>query len=142
MRQHCGAVAFALLAALGFAIAGEGEGSTTGRPGSAPVAATSMPHQFTLTPAQERSIYRSVASELAQPALPDFQPELGATLPDIVMLRDLPSGLAADIPHAKDYKFAKLHDQVLLVDPYTKRVLEIINPPIAGETTGRSSGDR
>jgi hypothetical protein len=142
MRQHFGAVVLALLSALGFAGAGEGEGPISGRTGNAPVAGTSMPNQLTLTPAQERSIYRSLAGELAQPALPDFQPELGATLPDVVVLRDLPSGLAADIPQAKDFKFAKLHDQVLLVDPYGKRVLEIINPPAGNETTGRGSEHR
>jgi hypothetical protein len=123
MRQHFGAVGLALVATIGLAIAGEGGAPTGGN---------------SLTPAQERSIYRSVASEQAQPPLPDFQPELGAKLPDAVVLRDLPSGLAADIPQAKDYKFAKVQDQVLLVDPYTKQVREIINPPGAAETTGRS----
>ena len=126
MRQHFGAVGLALVATIGLAIAGEGGAPTGGN---------------SLTPAQERSIYRSVASERAQPALPDFQPELGATLPAAVALRDLPSGLVTDFPRAKDFKFAKLHDQVLLVDPFNKQVCQIINPP-GNATVGRGSGDR
>jgi hypothetical protein len=119
--RHFGAIALPLVVTCAFAFAQE------------PVA---------LTPEQERSIYRSVASERAQPPLPDFQPEVGATLPDTVMLSDLPSGLAIDFPRAKDFKFAKLHDQVLLVDPFNKRVVEIINSPGASQTTGRGSGNR
>lgn len=123
MRQHFGAAALVLTVTLGSVFAD----------GAAPL---------TLTSEQERSIYRSLAGEQAQPALPDFQPELGARLPDIVTLSDLPSGLAADIPPVKDYQFAKLHDQVLLVDPHSKLVREIINPPAASETVGQGSVDR
>jgi hypothetical protein len=120
MRQLFGAMTLASVLALGIAFADD----------------------LTLTPEQERSIYRSVASERAQPPLPDFQPELGATLPESVIVRDLPSGLVTDFPRAKDYKFVKLHDQVLLVDPTSKRVREIINPPAAAETTGRAPSRR
>jgi Protein of unknown function (DUF1236) len=94
---------------------------------------------LSLTPEQQRSIYRSVASERAQPPPADFRPEVGATLPDAVTLAELPSGLTIDFPRAKDFKFAKLHAQVLLVDPFNKRVVEIINPP---ESTGQGTSAR
>jgi hypothetical protein len=102
--------------------------------GSPPAAASrSAQDQLSLSPEQERSIARSLASEQTQSLPSDFQPQTGATVPESVTLRNLPSNLASEIPQVSDFKFAKLREHVLLVDAYNRQVVRIIGAPA---TTG------
>ena len=81
-----------------------------------------------LTAAQKQTIYSSISSQKQrETAPPNFLPTLGATVPPSVELQALPKTIVDLIPELKDYGYAMVTNQVLLVDPKSKQVIEIIN---------------
>jgi hypothetical protein len=89
-----------------------------------------------LTQAQELTILLRVESE--QPQSGSAAPDVGATLPDGVALKRLPSDVGAQIPEAERFHYAKLEDRILLVDPSTKQVVKVIRPQAALSGAGLS----
>ena len=88
---------------------------------------------LTLTPQQKQTIIQSVQTEQGQSAPPEFQPQVGASVPHSMTTRQLPPNVTAEVPAAKGLEFAKLsNNEVLLIDPKNRRVAEIIKP--AGTT--------
>jgi hypothetical protein len=59
-----------------------------------------------------------------QPAK-DFEPEVGAVVPRIIELQPLPEPLVVDLPVLKRYGYLKLKQQVLIVDPISRRIVEM-----------------
>jgi hypothetical protein len=81
-----------------------------------------------LTPAQKQTIYASISSQKQkETAPPTFRVAVGAVVPPSVELQALPKTIVDLIPELKDYEYAMVTNQVLLVDPKTKQVIEIIN---------------
>jgi len=82
-----------------------------------------------LTAAQKQTIVQSVQSEKGQPAPAGFLPKVGASMPQSVSLRPLPSNIAAQVPGVKDLQYVKLAtNEVLLIEPKDRRVAGIITP--------------
>jgi len=90
--------------------------------------------QLNLSSAQKQTIYHSVSSEKGQTAPAGFQAKLGEKAPSSLSMHQLPSSVTSQISAAKDYEYAKLqNNEVLLVNPKDRQVAEIIMPP---STTG------
>lgn len=90
--------------------------------------------QLNLTSAQKQTILHSVASEKGQTAPLGFQAKLGEKVPQSVSMHQLPSNVISQVAAAKDYDYAKLqNNEVLLVNPKDRQVAEIIMP---SSTTG------
>jgi hypothetical protein len=90
--------------------------------------------ELNLTAAQKQTIVQSVQSEKGQPAPAGFLSKVGASMPQSVSLRQLPSSVAAQIPGAKDLQYVKLEtNEILLIEPKDRRVAGII---AASGTTG------
>ncbi len=90
--------------------------------------------QLNLTSAQKQTIWQSVASAKGQTAPSGFQVRLGEKVPQSLSMHQLPSGAASEVSAAKDYEYAKLaNNEVLLINPKDRQVAEIIMPPT---TTG------
>ena len=103
--------------------------------GSAAIATAA---EVNLTSQQKQTIMQSVQTEKGQPAPAGFLPRVGAPVPQSLPVRDLPSSVTAQVPIAKDFQYAKLDtNQVLLIDPKDKRVADIIMP---SGTTGAAPG--
>jgi hypothetical protein len=51
----------------------------------------------------------------------------------------MPNNVASDVPETKKLLFIKLPDRVLLIDPDSKAIAEIV---LAGDTTGGTSGQQ
>jgi uncharacterized protein DUF1236 len=79
-----------------------------------------------LTPAQRTTIYRTVTRERLQAAEPGFAVTLGARVPEAVELQDIPSAVVAEVPSVRRYRYMVVNNEVLLVDPATSQVVEII----------------
>jgi hypothetical protein len=128
MRQHIRAstIALVLLGGVGFAAAQSGM-SGAGSSGSGRV---------DLSPAQEQSVQKGIASAPTQSAPSGYSAQLGGKIPSSLNAQALPSSVQSDVPEAKSLFFVKLPDRVLLVDPSTQIIAEIIPVPA---TTG--SGD-
>jgi hypothetical protein len=90
--------------------------------------------ELNLTAQQKQAIMQSIQSERGQPAPAGFQPRIGASVPQSMSLRQLPPNITTQVPATRDYEFAKLdNNEILLIDPKDRRVADIIT---SSGTTG------
>jgi hypothetical protein len=93
--------------------------------------------ELNLTAAQKQTIVQSVQSEKGQPAPAGFLPKVGAPLPQSVLLKPLPSSIAAQLPGSKGLQYVKFdNNEILLIQTKDKRIAGVIEPP---GTTGAAS---
>lgn len=97
-------------------------------PAANPPAAAAVPPGLELTPEQRQLIMTSVSSKTSQStAAPDtFTPAVGATVPPSVEVSPMPDTLSQVVPKLKGYEYAFVAGQVLLIDPKSKQVVEVI----------------
>jgi hypothetical protein len=83
-----------------------------------------------LTEAQRQQVLRAVSTKdtLDKPP-PGFKPTIGAAVPSQkkLALHPLPRPLVYRIPVLAQYYYGKLPDTVLIVDPMTKKVVDMIS---------------
>jgi hypothetical protein len=80
-----------------------------------------------LSPAQRTIIYRSATHgrvRTAQP--PDVEVRLGARVPRSVELYEMPTTIVEEVPTIRRYRYMVVNDEVVLVDPATSEVVEVI----------------
>src|SRR3982075_2075201 len=126
-----GVVALAFCGGSGIAVAQ----STSSIPGQG-----SPQEKFHLNATQEKNIMRGLNNEQAQTPPSGFQGQLGSKAPDSMNPHQLPNDVADQASQIKGYSFVKLPDRVLLLDPDTKIVVEIVADD--GQTTGAGTGSR
>jgi hypothetical protein len=88
--------------------------------------AKSPPH---LNDAQRRVLLQSVSGKDTTDKLPErFTPAVGAKIPTQKKLpiHPVPPPARAKIPELKNYDYAKLSDKVLLIDPMTRKIVDVI----------------
>ncbi|MBO0756534.1 MAG: DUF1236 domain-containing protein [Bradyrhizobiaceae bacterium] len=80
-----------------------------------------------LSAAQRATIFRAINQEKAKiTPPPPFQPRIGAEAPPSMALYVLPDDALAQIPDGQQYKYTVVQNQVVLVDPTTMRVVDVI----------------
>jgi hypothetical protein len=79
-----------------------------------------------LTPAQRTTIYRTVTRERVQPAPQGVEVRVGARLPRTMELREIPTTVVEEVPAVRRYRYMVVNNEVVLVDPATSEVIEII----------------
>jgi Protein of unknown function (DUF1236) len=84
--------------------------------------------KLALTPAQRNAIYQEVHKDTSKVAPSRFAAHVGADVPPMIELYALPDDILANNPETKLYKFTKVDDQVVLVDPTKMRVIAVIGP--------------
>jgi hypothetical protein len=80
-----------------------------------------------LSAAQRATIFRAINQEkdkITPP--PPFQPRIGEEAPASMALYILPDDALAQIPDGQQYKYTVVQNQVVLVDPTTMRVVDVI----------------
>jgi len=78
-----------------------------------------------LSPDQRTTIYRSMSRERIAVAPPaDFRARVGVEVPATVELYPVPE--TVEVPAIRRYRYTVIDNQVVLVDPGTHRVVEII----------------
>jgi Protein of unknown function (DUF1236) len=92
------------------------------------VSAQGMAPKLELTPAQRSAIYQEVHKDKSKVAPSRFATHVGADVPPMIELYALPDDIVANNPEAKLYKFTRVDDQVVLVDPTKMRVIAVIGP--------------
>jgi hypothetical protein len=105
--------------------------------GSAGIAAAQDPPsgpqgKLDLNQSQGRMVSQGLSREPAQPAQ-GYQGQVGSTPPGSLSQHALPNDVTAQVPKTKDMFFIKLPDRILLIDPDSKTVAEIVAGP---STTG------
>ncbi|HEX9321737.1 MAG TPA: DUF1236 domain-containing protein [Xanthobacteraceae bacterium] len=142
--RRCGFVAAVLLAlAIGIgpaAAQGESRGSPdTGnasrdsRSNDAPAGtATDAPRNvpnLELSQSQRDTIYQSASNRQGKrdTAPVGFRPAVGAHVPDSIKLEPLPKTVVELVPKTVDYEYAFVDNQVLIVEPRSRTVVEVIH---------------
>jgi hypothetical protein len=125
MRTHLrfGAIALSLLGIVGGAYA---QSVSQFQSGSANPG-TSQTQGLKLSAAQRATIVRAINQEkdkITPP--PPFQPRIGEEAPPSMALYILPDDALAQIPDGQQYKYTVVQNQVVLVDPTTMRVVDVI----------------
>jgi hypothetical protein len=122
MRRYlgAGAIAFTLVAGIGFASAQTSSGTT----------------QPQLSDQQRQSIRQGLANQPNDNAPSGYQGQVGTKVPDSMKGHPMPNSVATDVPAVKSLLFVKLPDRVLLIDPDTEIVAELVP---ARDTTGGTS---
>lgn len=90
-------------------------------------AAKELP-QLGLTDAQKQTILISVTNQnFKNEAPPNFQPIVGAIVPETVELEAMPKTIVTLAPTTEPFRLARVVNQVVIVDPQTRRVVEVIS---------------
>ena len=110
---------------------------TLGIFGSVGFAAAQQASGPDLTPTQQRTVSHGLASSPSQSAPTGAQPQVGDKVPDSMTAQQLPSNVTDQVPEAKKLLFVKLPDRVVLIDPDSKLVSEIVMDP--DSATGSNS---
>jgi hypothetical protein len=92
------------------------------------VSAQGVTPKLELTPAQRSAIYQEVHKDNSKVAPSRFATHVGADVPPMIELYPLPDDIIANNPDTKLYKFTRVDDQVVLVDPTKMRVIAVIGP--------------
>ena len=92
------------------------------------VSAHGVSPKLELTPAQRSAIYQEVHKDKSKVAPSRFATDVGADVPPMIELYTLPDDILANNPDTKLYKFTRVDDQIVLVDPVKMRVIAVIGP--------------
>jgi hypothetical protein len=81
-----------------------------------------------LTADHKRTIFSEVGQEPARP-IPEGSPvAIGAEIPDSMMLNEMPVTVKDKVGVLRDFKFAKLPDEtIVIVDPAKRRIVDIVS---------------
>ena len=79
-----------------------------------------------LTPQQRTIIYQSVTGKPRPAPQAEVQVITGARVPSSTELSTLPEEAYVEVPAVKRYKYVYVQNQVVLVDPDTSEVVEVI----------------
>lgn len=82
--------------------------------------------EIRLTPEQKTAILNAVRQDKKAAATEKFPTDVGAQVPPALELYLLPDGAVATVPEARMLKYTLVNNQVVLVDPTTMRVVDVI----------------
>lgn len=93
-----------------------------------------------LTDEQQKAVIEAVVERKAHQSTPkEFKAELGATLPRAVSIHAMPPKLVTDIPPLKEYMYAHLDREIVVVEGLHKKIAALIPLPA---NLARDSGSR
>jgi hypothetical protein len=95
----------------------------------------SQREQLNLNSAKEQAVTQGLANQPAR-SVPGYSGQIGSKLPSSETAQKLPNDVQAQVPETKELLFVKLPDRILLIDPDTQLVTEIVMAPV---TTGSGS---
>ena len=118
-----GTMALAILGSAGVALA-QAPSTTPGAPGLNQGASPNQKVQ--LSAAQKTAIYNAVSKDKSKSASANFQASIGARVPASIELYALPPDAVANAQAASSFRYTMVNNQVVLVDPLTMQVVDII----------------
>ncbi len=92
------------------------------------VSTNGVESKLELTPSQRSAIYQKVHKDKSKAAPSRFATNVGADVPPMIELYMLADDILASNPVTKFYKFTRVDDQIVLVDPTKMRVIAVIGP--------------
>jgi Protein of unknown function (DUF1236) len=80
----------------------------------------------TLTNSQRAAIWQMLGNQPTQANSTGHNLNIGQVVPNSVSLQALPNNVSDKVPMVKSYDYAILNNQLLIVDPSSKRVVAIV----------------
>ena len=80
-----------------------------------------------LSPEQRAVVYRTVTRERRVTPAPEIQVRVGAPVPREVELSAFPDETYVDVPVLKRYKYVYVANRLVVVDPETSEVVDVID---------------
>ncbi len=80
-----------------------------------------------LRPEQRTTIYRTVTRERAVATPAGIEVSVGRRVPSGVVLSEFPRAVYVEEPTLEQYRYFRVNNQVVLVDPATSQVVEILD---------------
>jgi Protein of unknown function (DUF1236) len=125
-RLRLGTMALAVLGTVSVAVAQVPSTTPGGAPGGLNEGAITN-QKLQLSAAQKTAIYNAVSKDKSKIAAPgNFRASIGAPVPSSIELYALPSEAVANAQAASSYRYTMVNNQVVLVDPLTMQVVDII----------------
>ena len=129
MRQHilASVLAVAFLGSPTVPGAQISQNSESPNPSQNP-AQSQSPAQDTLhlTQDQQKSVSQGLSGQQQQSPPAAFDGQVGSKVPDSMTTHSVPNNVTAQVPETKGYLFVKMPDRVLLINPESKTVVEIV----------------
>lgn len=108
--------------------AGQGNPPLPAMPSTGGVGTVTKSESAAFTPEQKTTIAQAVRQSNRKVNVPPgVSAQVGSELPASLELYTLPDATLAQIPAAKLYKYTLINDRVVLVDPTTMRVVDILH---------------
>jgi hypothetical protein len=80
-----------------------------------------------LSAGQKQTIYTSIRNlNIKNETPPHFQPLVGAVVPTEVKLEPMPKTIGELAPRLKDFQVGMISNQVVVVEPQSRKVVEVI----------------
>src|ERR1700730_12166182 len=79
-----------------------------------------------LTQDQQKSVSQGMSGQQQQSPPAAFDGHVGSKVPDSMTTHSVPNNVTAQVPETKGYLFVKMPDRVLLINPESKTVVEIV----------------
>lgn len=76
-----------------------------------------------LTPVQRQTVYRTIVREPVEVAPPAIEYRVGTRIPAGVRLYTVPREVAVEVPAIRSYRYMRVNNRVVLVDPATSEVV-------------------
>jgi hypothetical protein len=118
--RTCATALLLLLASIGFSAAADSSW-------------TAPKDRVTLSGAQELAILRSISRQgiKRETAPSGFEAEIGQPVPKSITLHKLPSDVVRQVPTVEEYKYARLQNDLLIVNPRDKIAVDVIGGDVA-----------
>ena len=76
-----------------------------------------------LTPVQRQTIYRTIVREPVEMAPPTVEYRVGTRVPHGARLYEVPDDVAVEVSAVRSYRYMRVNNHVVLVDPATSEVV-------------------
>ena len=82
---------------------------------------------LSLTTAQEKLAWRDLSKGTSQRVPSNFTASVGTAVPSDITLQPISKKVASQLPTLKPYQYARLPNEVLIVNPADKKIVDVIN---------------
>lgn len=80
-----------------------------------------------LTDQQKQTIWQTLSRARSEKAPSDFKAAVGSDVPRTVRLHVFTRALTNKVPATRGYEYAKLQNEVVVVDPKTRKVIDTVS---------------
>jgi hypothetical protein len=90
-------------------------------------AASSERYRIDLSPDQERTIHEEMVDRYRGDRARGFAARLGERVPEAIALEPIPEDVYSDAPAIERYDFFVIGDKVVIVEPRTREIVDVID---------------